>query len=180
MSASENEFLKMMDTMMMSMDSAKLTGNVNVDFLVQMIPHHQGAVEMAKYEIEHGKDFEMIQLAKSILAEQQNEIAIMETMIKNYGTTIGKPSSEYVQAMNATMETMMKNTPTDSLLKDKSVDCAFAMVMLPHHQAAVDMAVALMPFKPDKQTTSYAESIIASQQYEIDQMNEYIKNNCNK
>ena len=76
--------LKMMDSMMTEMDSVSLDASVAGDFLRQMIPHHQGAVEMAEYEIKYGKSPEMIRLARKIVTAQQQEIAEMETMLKNY------------------------------------------------------------------------------------------------
>ncbi len=67
--ASKNIFVSQMDTMMMNMDTVKQTNMAETDFLNLMIPHHQGAVEMALYEVAHGSNKEMIQLAKSIIAE---------------------------------------------------------------------------------------------------------------
>lgn len=63
-----NRFLLMMDTMMSKMARLPKPASVESDFNLQMIAHHQGAVAMARYEISHGRDFTMIQLAKSILA----------------------------------------------------------------------------------------------------------------
>lgn len=178
-SASVNPFLKMMDVMMVQMDSVPITGSIEHDFLAQMIPHHQAAVEMAKYEIDNGKNFEMIQLAKSILTEQQGEIMDMNVMLKSIPAGKGTADPAYKAAMDKTMEVMMNSTPTDAQLP-ADVDCSFAMVMLPHHKAAVDMAVAVLKFNPNSQVAIYAQRIIGDQQIEIDQMNEYINNNCNK
>lgn len=175
---SVNPFLLMMDTMMVVMDAVPLTGSVERDFLAQMIPHHQAAIEMAKYEIAHGKNFEMIQLAKSILAEQQGEIMDMQAMLAGYPPGKGA-NPAYKAAMDKTMEVMMTNTPTDSQLSE-SVDCCFSMVMLPHHQAAVDMAVAVLKFSPDSPVATYARRIIGDQMVEIEQMKEYINKNCKK
>lgn len=43
-----------------------------------MIPHHQGAVEMAQIEIKYGKDPELLKLANDIVAAQESEIALMK------------------------------------------------------------------------------------------------------
>lgn len=177
--SSENVFLKMMDTMMTAMDAAPLDAAAEGNFLRQMIPHHEGAVEMAKYEIAHGKDPQMLQLAKSILVEQQGEIAEMQAMLLFYPFKGSEqPSPEYNAAMSAAMNTMMSATPTDSQLSGNSVDCAFAQVMLPHHKAAVDMAAALLRFNSQGQVATYALRIISDQQIEIEQMATYISKHC--
>lgn len=54
-------------------------------FIVGMIPHHQGAVDMANIAIAHGKDAEVRALAKSIIAAQEKEIAQMENWLKQRG-----------------------------------------------------------------------------------------------
>ena len=62
-----------------------LTGNADVDFVQGMIPHHQGAVEMAKIVLEHGKDAEVKTLAEEIITAQQAEIAWMTEWLAKTG-----------------------------------------------------------------------------------------------
>ena len=74
------------NTRMHEMMAIEYTGNADVDFIKGMIPHHQGAVEMAKIVLEHGKDPEVRKLAEAIIAAQESEIKWMtEWLAKNGG-----------------------------------------------------------------------------------------------
>jgi len=62
------------------------TGDPDRDFALMMIPHHQGAIEMAKVELLYGKDPVMRRLAQEIIADQQSEIDAMQLRLaKNSG-----------------------------------------------------------------------------------------------
>ena len=51
------------------------SGDADKDFAMMMIPHHQGAIDMAKVELEHGKDPQLRKMAEGIIAAQEKEIA---------------------------------------------------------------------------------------------------------
>lgn len=75
--ASTQDFKEGGQRMMQGM-SAPYTGNTDQDFVSHMIPHHEGAVDMAKIELRYGKDPEIRKLAKNIIEAQKEEIAGMK------------------------------------------------------------------------------------------------------
>lgn len=63
-----------MEKMMQDMHADPPSGNPDIDFLVMMVPHHWGAVEMARLVLRHGRDPLVREIAQTILAGQQTEI----------------------------------------------------------------------------------------------------------
>ena len=61
------------------------TGDIDVDFARAMIPHHQGAIDMAKAELADGKDPELRALAEEIVAAQEKEIAFLKAWLAKRG-----------------------------------------------------------------------------------------------
>lgn len=66
-----------MTQMVRDMQAAGHSGNPDVDFLAMMIPHHEGAVEMARLVLVHGRDPLVRRLAEDIIASQSVEIQAM-------------------------------------------------------------------------------------------------------
>jgi uncharacterized protein (DUF305 family) len=71
-----------MAKMAKDMDAAPMTGDPDRDFLAMMIPHHEGAVEMARLVLIHGHDPLVRNLAEEIIAAQQAEITTMKQRLE--------------------------------------------------------------------------------------------------
>ena len=61
------------------------SGDPDVDFARMMIPHHQGAIEMAKAELANGKDPELRRLAEEIIEAQEKEIEFLRRWLQKKG-----------------------------------------------------------------------------------------------
>jgi uncharacterized protein (DUF305 family) len=79
-SAADQAFAASMKAMMNGMN-VKPTGKPDADFARMMIPHHQGAIDMAKVELQFGTDPELRKLATDIVAAQDKEIAQMKAWL---------------------------------------------------------------------------------------------------
>src|SRR6266481_5265418 len=71
-----------MDKMMADM-TVKPTGDVDRDFVAMMVPHHQGAVDMAKAELQYGNNERLRRLAQEIVVAQEREITVMRDAVSD-------------------------------------------------------------------------------------------------
>ncbi len=89
-SSTDKAFQQLLDEAMTSMDqgmdNASMTGDPDHDFAAMMIPHHQGAVDMAKAELLYGKDPVLRRLAQEIIITQEQEIEVMRMRLEKLRT----------------------------------------------------------------------------------------------
>ena len=67
------------------------SGNSDRDFAAMMIPHHQGAVDMAKVELQFGKNPVLRRLAQGIIVEQLQEIEVMRRELRQLPAALKEP-----------------------------------------------------------------------------------------
>ncbi len=68
-------------TKMMNGMEVTPTGDVDADFVAMMVPHHQGAIEMARAVLRYGRNAQIKRLAQEIIVTQQQEIAVMRLAV---------------------------------------------------------------------------------------------------
>ena len=144
------------------------TGDPDIDFLRGMIPHHQGAVDMAKVQLKYGQDGVLKNFTKRVIREQEREIRFMKI---NLGTLEAErkrgPHHQHKSAVtdykrvNKLMHQAMNITLTGQADRD------FVSGMIPHHQGAVDMAKVVIQHGKDSNTRRLAYDIINVQESEI-------------
>jgi uncharacterized protein (DUF305 family) len=146
-------------------------------FTQGMLGHHLGAVDMANIQLKYGKDPEMLQLAQKIIDAQEVEIKQMQKWLNSH-PDVAAPMAD-TGAMQQAYATGMNDMHGEMTLgiTDPNPDMAFARGMLPHHRGAVDMAEVQLEYGKDPEMLQLAQEIIAAQQPEIEQMQNWIKAN---
>lgn len=94
-SSFKREMDQSMAAMMQAMHAPSYSGNPDVDFLAMMVPHHQGAVDMARLVLQHGKDPVTRQLAEEIIAGQTVEIDSMRRRLALLNKDVCTTEQEY-------------------------------------------------------------------------------------
>ncbi len=81
----DRQFADEMNESMMRMHAAMTvspTGNVDRDFVAMMVPHHQGAIDMARIQLRYGHNEQLRRIAQEIIVDQEQEIAVMQFAIR--------------------------------------------------------------------------------------------------
>ncbi len=77
------KYFKIVNTMINNMKNSQKTYNINIDFIYEMIPHHEGAIKMCENVLKYYIDPRLRQLANTILVYQQNSIAMLKQVLNN-------------------------------------------------------------------------------------------------
>lgn len=150
-------------------DGSMMGQNIDQHFITQMIPHHEGAIAMAKVALERSKRPEIRSLANGIIAAQEKEITDMSSW---YGSWFGSLPSEGVMG-GMHMQGMEGDVGVLRSVSEADFDREFIDQMIPHHEMAVMMAQMLQASTDRAEMKQLAENIIASQSQEITTMREW-------
>ncbi len=136
-------------------------------FVDAMVPHHEGAVEMAEVALENAEHEEIRSLARDIIDAQRAEIELFGEIREELGGEAMMEMSE------EEMEGMMGNMDAGELAQQRPFDKAFIDAMIPHHESAIAMANVALQESEDPEILRIAGEIVDAQEREIEQMQDW-------
>lgn len=151
----------------------QVAGTIDKHFIEQMIPHHEGAVDMAKLALVKSKRPEIKTLATAIIADQTKEINDMTSWYKDwFGNDVPKVSGGMMGGGMMSQSGMHMGGQEDmaSLENATDFDKTFLEAMIPHHQLALMMVQMLESGSNRPEMLQLAKNITTSQSKEIQQM----------
>ncbi|MCC5625813.1 DUF305 domain-containing protein [Nostoc sp. CHAB 5715] len=169
----------------MGMDLGPADTNFDLRFIDAMIPHHQGAVEMANVAQQKSKRPEIKKLADNIIKSQNQEITQMKQWRQAWYPKVGDKPMVYDSQMGHMMEMssdQMKGMMMSQDLgaADAEFDLRFINAMIPHHEGAVTMAKDVLSKSKRPEIKQLAQEIIKAQNTEIKEMQQWRKSWYNK
>lgn len=166
MSESDQAYTHINHTMHEAM-SIDFTGDPDIDFLKGMIPHHQGAVDMAKVQLEYGQDGTLKRFTQRVIREQAREIRFMKINLETLQLERGAQPYADPQAIKA-YEIVNENMHREmNMALSGQADKDFVKGMIPHHEGAVAMAKVVLEYGTDPNARRLAYDIINAQESEI-------------
>lgn len=171
------EYTTIFNNMKKEMNAAANTGNVNLDFVLEMIPHHEGGINMAKAIVKYGSNPEVKKIAENIITSQSAQIPIMEELKTKFEKE--KPSSKadskkYIKEYDKIKDTMFKKMK-DVIITD-NVDVNFLQEMIYHHEGAIGMANNILKYTTDPEFKKLAENMVSTQSKGVEEMKSLLRN----
>ncbi len=150
----------------MMSDGSMMGQGIDQHFIAEMIPHHEGAISMAKIALERSQRAEILSLARGIIEAQEKEIADMRSWHQVwFGSmpTQGGMGMAHMDSMSGDVDALWEVSPSE-------FDREFIEQMIPHHEMAVMMARMLQVSTDRSEMKELADQIITSQSREITMM----------
>jgi uncharacterized protein (DUF305 family) len=152
--------------------NSMMSGDIDQHFITQMIPHHDGAIAMAKLALERSSNEDVLTLAKNIIEAQERENTDMRSW---YQTWFGSDVSPSNSSGMMHMDSMEGDIDVLSSVSAESFDREFLEQMIPHHEMAIMMANMLLSGTERAEMKQLGENIINSQSSEIELMRGWLK-----
>jgi uncharacterized protein (DUF305 family) len=142
--------------------------SAEVEFLYDMIHHHEQALEMSSLELTNGGEPRILHFAREITQQQSYEIGVMQQLLRSWGYD----PSEDDPAAHADMPGMASQAEMDALsdAEGQAADELFLRLMIAHHRGGAQMAAFASERADEPQVNDLAKRMARVQQMEIGEM----------
>ena len=169
-------YRSILQVMKEDMSKASQTGDPSIDFLNEMIPHHEAAVSMAENILKYGNNDQVKNLAETILRGQLDGIAKMEELRNRMQANpqVNKQAeAAYLQTYKKIYNSMVSNMenakPTGNINRD------FLIEMIPHHEGGIQMGKTILRYTQNRELRTIVQNLITTQQKQVTDMNNLLK-----
>lgn len=174
------ENAKMLDAMHMPMMHAKFvkSGSIERDFLENMLPHHQGAVDSSKLLLQLSQNETLKKIASNIIKNQNAEISDFNILLSSNtlsSTKLDEKTYEnFVKNEQEISEKMMRAMKENTDIAE-NFDQNYIKAMLAHHEGAIELSKQILALSKDKNIRKIASNIIKAQEKEVQEFNALLK-----
>ncbi|CEK35250.1 Uncharacterized protein conserved in bacteria,Domain of unknown function (DUF305) [[Clostridium] sordellii] len=167
----QSAYIDIFNKMKEGMNAAQNTGNVNLDFVLEMIPHHEGGIDMAKAIIKYGNNEDVKKIAQNIVTSQEAQIPLMQQLKAKFEKeplSTKEDSQNYIKDYDEIKSTMFKEM--ESVPLTGSSDETFLRQMIYHHEGAIAMSKNILKYTKNAKLKALAENIVTTQSQGVDEM----------
>jgi uncharacterized protein (DUF305 family) len=147
----------------------------DLQFIDQMIPHHEGAIMSSEHMISDSQRPELRPLYENIQKSQSEQIEQMQEWRKEWYPDAEQTADMPTGMSSGMMQSMMGSGSMQDMMGGDVTDAMFLRMMIPHHQMAVDMSQQALERAEHPELKELAQTIIDEQSAEIQQMRGYLE-----
>ncbi len=171
----DTEMITIMNVMSVEIDSLQMKGDLERDFSMLMIIHHQGAIDMGMKQIAKGDDAALKIMAKEMIDKQQSEMDMLDLFLDEHS---GKSSPQGYH-WDDEAEASMTQMNTDAALQGTTGDADhdYAALLIHHHRAASEMAQSFLEHMDQSELQEIANNMIEDQNIRIEELQNWLLQN---
>lgn len=173
-SAGDRSMMAAMQSMKPVTARTKLTGDIDRDFMTMMIPHHDAGITMSQAQVRYGKYPQLRKMAAGDVKDQRKDNASMHQYLRGWHLTAkpvaaGSPSTAMLNDMRE------MDAATAHMKMTGNQDRDFIEMMIPHHEAAIEMARTEMQSGRDARVKKVAKGIFDGQSKDVKDMKSWYR-----
>lgn len=169
----ENRMMKEMHIMMNKMETTPMPGDPDHHFAKMMQLHHEGAIKMVNIVLAEGKDETIKKIAQKMKEAQTMEIASLQEFLNTH--KMHDVNQEFNMKMEMSMGKMGRNA--DLQIINGNLDHDFAILIIFHHQSAIEMADLVIHYGHEPVINKMAKMMKEDQEMEIKELQEWLLRN---